>query len=323
MIIKYFLFMFLSYFRNNTKIARILPVSWQTKKIIQLKMENLSEILDDHRIINNKLQTVYCKNCKNNFTQYLEENKDFLENKSLIAISPGGYKGFYIMGVAAFIKDNYPHDKFIYSGASAGAWNSLFFTLKKPTETFIEDIIQDENKIRDMNTPQEIETYMKNKILKKYTTQDFDLKRLFVGVTTIENYKRVTNIYTDFLDLEDAIQCCMASSHIPFITGGMTVKYKNKYSFDGGFSTYPYLKILKPALYITPSIFQEDFNSRENNSPLQREKNDPNKEKFSLQDTTTLFSRKNFDLFELYKRGYNDAQKNKDYLNRLLFSKVK
>jgi len=308
--------MFLSYFRNNTKLNRILPVSWQAKKIIQFKMENLSEIVDDHRIINNKLQTVYYKN---NIKQYLDENKDFLENKSLIAISPGGYKGFYIMGIAAFIKDNYPSHKFIYSGASAGAWNSLFFTLKRPTETFIEYVIQDEIKIRNMNTPQEIELYMKNKILEKYTAEDFDLKRLFVGVTTIENYKRVTNIYTDFLDLEDAIQCCMASSHIPFITGGMSVKYKNKYSFDGGFSTYPYLKILKPALYITPSIFQRDFNSSQNkSSSIQTEKNDPNKEKFSLRDTTTLFSRKNFDLFELYKRGYNDAQKNKEYLDTFL-----
>lgn len=300
--------MFLSFFRHPT-VNRFLPISWQSKKSVQLRMENSNEFPEQY-IINNKLQTIYCKH---NLSKYLEEEEGFFKDKSLIAISPGGYKGFYIFGVASFIKDHYPLDKFIYSGASAGAWNSLFFTLKRPTDSFIGDIIQDEMKIRHMNTPQEIEMYMKHKILDKYTTEDFDLKRLFVGVTTLEDYKRVTNIYTDFSDLEDAVLCCMASSHIPFITGGMSVKYKNKYSFDGGFSTYPYLKIMKPKLYITPSIFQFEFNSTS-----QKEKNDPTKEKFSLRDTTTLFSRKNFDLFDLYKKGYKDAQKNKEYLDKFL-----
>ena len=302
--------MFLSLLRNSS-INRLFPVSWQSKKALQLRMENSNEITDQY-IINNKLQTIYCKK---NISQYLEQHEDFLKDKSLIAISPGGYKGFYIFGVVSFIKDHYPLHKLIYSGASAGAWNSLFFTLKQPIDELIEDIIQDEMKIRKMNTPQEIELYMKYKITEKYTTKDFDLKRLFVGVTTIQDYKRITNIYTDFVDLEDAIRCCMASSHIPFITGGMTVKYKNKYSFDGGFSTYPYLKIMKPKLYITPSIFDFNFNNKTGDKI---DKNDPSKEKFSLRDTTTLFSRNNYDLFDLYKRGYQDAQKNKEYLDKFL-----
>ena len=37
-----------------------------------------------------------------------------------------------------------------------------------------------------------------------------------------------TNIYTDFYDLEDALNCCVASSNIPFITGNLFNKYKLK-----------------------------------------------------------------------------------------------
>lgn len=304
MIFGFFLFMFLSFLKRQTSINKLLPIMWQNKQFVEDVIQNSTHNMEQC-IIDNKLKRTYCKQ---NMKQYVEERKDFFKDRKMIAISPGGYKGFYIFGIVSFIKDHYPMDNFIYSGASAGAWNSLFLTFKNTTDVFLEPIIQDLEKIKKLNTPHEIESYMKKTILTNYRTSDFELNRLFVGVTTIQNYTRLTNIYTEFSDLEDAIDCCIASSHIPFITGGMTNKYDNKFTFDGGFSTYPYLKIMTPKLYITPSIFKKNNNGE----------NDPSKEKFSLKDTTTLFSRKDYDFFELYKKGYQDAQWNKDFLDKFL-----
>ena len=47
-------------------------------------------------------------------------------------------------------------------------------------------------------------------------------------------------VYNQFRTLEDAIHCCIASSHVPFIMGDMFRKYRNLYTIDGGFSGNPY-----------------------------------------------------------------------------------
>jgi hypothetical protein len=99
-------------------------------------------------------------------------------------------------------------------------------------------------------------------------------------------YVGKTNIYTDFDNLEDAIDCCIASSHIPFITGTLINKYKNNYAFDGGFSSYPYLNIKRPSLHITPSVWNEN------------EKRD-----------CSFLKIENFNLEKLYEKGYLDTEK--------------
>ena len=88
----------------------------------------------------------------------------------------------------------------------------------------------------------------------------FNFSKLFIGVTQYKNCQFTTNIYTNFVDLEDAIDCCIASSHIPFITNnGFTYKYLNTYSFDGGFSVNPYIN--KPShLIIKPDIWNKKNN---------------------------------------------------------------
>jgi hypothetical protein len=228
---------------------------------------------------------------------YLQQN-EFIKNKKIISISPGGLKGFYLMGVVTFIKENYNLDSFIFSGASAGAWSSLFMTFKREPIEVATNIIDDS--IKRAASLSEMEHIMKYKILTNYKTEDFDLKRLFIGITTLNNFKVNTNIYSDFEDLEDALNCCIASSHIPLITGGFTNKYHNVYAFDGGFSKYPYLNVTKPVLHITPSMWK-----------LQ------NKKKGDIFSYTTLFSKDKFDFVELFDEGYDDAKKNKEFLNSI------
>jgi len=68
-------------------------------------------------------------------------NKEYFQNKKLITISPGGYKGVYMYGICSYIKENYNLSDYIFSGASAGAWNSLMMTCKKDISQFKKDII--------------------------------------------------------------------------------------------------------------------------------------------------------------------------------------
>lgn len=228
--------------------------------------------------------------------RFLMEN-EFIKNKKLISISPGGFKGFYVMGVCKYLKSNYDLDNYIFSGASAGAWNSLLLCFNRDIDEIqykiLDKTLQDTNKLGD------IEKRIKNKMLETYSTDDFDLRRLFIGVTTIDKYKSNTTIFTGFDNLEDALNCCIASSHIPLVTGGFTNVYRNILSFDGGFSKYPYLNTSKSLLHITPNI----WNNKQSYSTM------------SINDYTALFSKTQYNFLDMVEHGFRDTEKNKKTLD--------
>ena len=191
---------------------------------------------------------------QNKNSLYLKNQTDFFKDKKLILLSPGGFKGFYLMGISAFIKENYVLNDYIFSGASAGAWNALLMTYKHNVSEIVNVLVNDDcSKIKDAYN---LEKYLKQKIINSYKTEDFELEKLFIGLTTINNYRIKTRIYSDFENLEDAVDCCIGSSHIPYVTGKLINTYHNTYTFDGGFSKYPYLKISPPILHITPSMWK-------------------------------------------------------------------
>jgi transcription termination factor Rho len=253
--------------------------------------------------------------------KYIEEN-EFLRNKKTILLSPGGFKGVYMLGICSYIKEHYLLDDFLFSGASAGAWNALMLTCKKDFSSHINHIIYDS--IREASSLLDIEKTIKKKILNIYSTEDFDLKRLFIGVTTIFERKPNTTIYTDFNNLEDAMDCCIASSHIPFITGGMVHKYKNIVSFDGGFSKYPYLNGPNNSIHIHPSMWKKNKLHNTNNNNLNNNNNNKEESKyysfmttFSIEEYTTLFSKHKYNFEKLFQNGYSDAKNNKEFLDKL------
>lgn len=235
--------------------------------------------------------------------KYISKN-NFIQNKKLISISPGGYKGFYVLGICKYIKDHYNLENYIFSGASAGAWNSLLLCFNRDMKEIQEQLV--DNTIQNASSIFDMEQKLKSKILNKYTIDDFDLRRLFIGVTTVNQYTYNTTIFSGFNNLEDAVNCCIASSHIPMVTGGLTNIYQNFFSFDGGFSKYPYLNITKPVLHITPSIW---------------DKNDTNKNrKLRITDYTTLFSKNKFIFIDMVDKGYRDAAENKEELDKIFLS---
>ena len=253
----------------------------------------------------NKSQCIILNNKMKEFCNYENEIKhesntntvselEFLKDKKIITISPGGYKGFYELGVLSYIKEHYDLSKYVFSGASAGSWNALFATYKGNTHELF-DIIDIKNFKKKVSL-HEVQNTLKIRILDKLKTSDFELEKLFIGVTSFNKEKLFhTNIFSDFIDLEDAINCCIASSHIPLITGGLLHFYHGMYAFDGGFSTYPYIDILQSALHITPDIW-----IKENERPSGL---------YKILELLTIFN-SDFDFYKLYKEGYDETSSN-------------
>ena len=63
--------------------------------------------------------------------------KQNIHNKKIITLSPGGFRGFYVLGICKYIKENYDLSDYVFSGASAGAWNSLFLCYDGEMDKFI------------------------------------------------------------------------------------------------------------------------------------------------------------------------------------------
>ena len=305
--------MWCSYFLNKINNASKVVGLYSTAQ--RLKPEVKLEINTEQCIINIKTNKWTC----NDNALYLQEN-NCIKDKKLISISPGGFKGFYMLGTCAFIREHYNLENYIYSGASAGAWNSLFMTYNGEPIELAYDLLDD--KLNKATSMIDLEYMIKYKVLNKYKTEDFNLKNLFIGVTSFENLKIRTHIFSEFETLEDAVNCCVASSHIPYITGNNFLnKYKNMNAFDGGFSKYPYLNVIKPSLHITPTMWKDnEIQLFLNNPNLQAKSYIEKLLKLPSQvhDYTTLISNKNYNYLELYDEGYKDAKKNKDFLDKIM-----
>lgn len=226
------------------------------------------------------------------------------ETRDIISISPGGYKGFYVLGICQFIKEHYSLDNYIFSGASAGSWNALAMCHKGNMFEFQMNVI--DHPLQQYKTIHEMEHHIIDKIMRYYTKDDFDMTRLYIGVTAIEQCLPKSIIYSNFTSLQDALDCCVASSHIPFLTGGVLKTYKNILSFDGGFSKYPYINHKPPVLHITPNLWCEKK---------------ANQTKMSIADYTTLFSKNQYNFRDMIKEGYDDSAKNKARLDSIFLPK--
>lgn len=231
------------------------------------------------------------------------ESHSHLKNKKMIAISPGGYKGFYVMGICKYIKDHYHLDDFYFTGASAGAWNALMLCYRG-NASIIQSVILDTCN-KPLNTIIELETKLKHAILESFDSDEFDFSRLFIGVTTVDNYKSDTTIFGGFENLDNALDGCIASSHIPFVSGGLLHTYQGIISFDGGFGNYPYLIFEKPVLHITPRLWRKNTNTM---NPISA--------------YTTLWSKDNYNFTELFEQGYADAREHKQELDNALLHVV-
>ena len=213
--------------------------------------------------------------------------------KSLI-IKPGGTKGYYMMGMCKYIKEQYDLSNWHFYGSSAGAWNALYLTCKKEKEDEFMQQTQELGQFsyRDLY---DLEKNMKKRLLKHFTIDDFDVSKLHICVTKQRNdcFLFEKQVFRDFYDLDDIIECCIASSHLPFLSNGkFSYKYRNEKWIDGGFYNKPYTRfdnvtpttILKPNMWENPNIDEMD----------------------------SIYS---LDIFRLLYHGYNDANTNREFFD--------
>ena len=164
-------------------------------------------------------------------------DKNQFDNKKFISITPGGIAGFYSLGISSYILNNYDVSNYSFIGASAGAWISLVCCYKHDHNKLIKDLLELDIFDNCKGSISKLQYDLYSYLTENYKTEDFDFDKLHICISEL---KKTPTIVTNFNSLEKAIDCCIVSSHIPYITSDQFIKkFDNKVVFDGGFSEFP------------------------------------------------------------------------------------
>jgi hypothetical protein len=211
-----------------------------------------------------------------------------------ILIAPGGYKGIYMLGICHYLKNHFEIDDKIITGLSCGSLLSLFLKLKDDLDQpFIGEIFK-------LNSNSSISTLLQellNIVLTQYKTEDFDLTKIQIGVTTFKGFE----IFDKFLNLKDIASCCTSSCFVPFVTyTDLLLIYHNRITFDGGV----FYKILKRRKKEKTFIITSSMFGRYSESLL------------------SGFIKPKCSYYQLYLNGYHDARIHHAYLEQHFKARV-
>ena len=167
-----------------------------------------------------------------------------------------------MMGICKYIKNHYNLNQYKFYGASAGSWNGLYLTYKDKDDKFIENI---ENIMVDERPKSiyKLQLKIKDKLLENYNIDDFEIEKLYISVAQLRKpiFRIKKKIYNEFDTLDDVTNCCIASSHLPIISGKISYKYNEHYCLDGGIFSNPFLNIENEnILNIRPFMWKREKN---------------------------------------------------------------
>jgi predicted patatin/cPLA2 family phospholipase len=214
-----------------------------------------------------------------------------------IILAPGGIKGSYTIGICNYIKNHFDITNKKIVGFSAGSINNLYMNIIREKDVhFLRTLIQ-------IKLNNNIKKFLKNiidSIDREFTDKDFNFNHIHTGVCHSDGM----TIYNKFLNLKDALDCCVSSSFIPFITSkDIFCFYKYKLCLDGGVCYHEYKeKRRENTLVINHYMFKRY-----------------KKPKIRFHGMTT----KNVNPYQMYLYGYHDARKNHDYFLKYLKPKDK
>ena len=224
-------------------------------------------------------------------------DKRQFNNTKYITITPGGIAGFYSLGVCNFIKEEYDISDYSFLGASAGAWNAMVCSYKGNTHQFIKCLFED-SLITDTHTVDELQYNLKQHILARYDLEDFDVNRLHITICEVSSFCIKSNVINSFNNLDTLLDCCIVSSHIPYITSGSLIKvYDNKITFDGGLLSFP-PKDRYHHMIVSPNMYDPDM----------------------LGNMLVSLFKRNItkdSLYDLFIQGYTDASLHKEDLDEV------
>lgn len=218
----------------------------------------------------------------------------FVAGYKSISITPGGLKGFYMLGICKFLKETYDLNDYHLYGTSAGSWNALYLRLDKlDDDHFLQDIykIKQEPKTRLYDIEQKI----KNILIERIDRSAIDNLNISICIAKVGRSGVRKVIVSNFTSLDNLLECCIASSHLPILSNGnIFYKLNNMKCIDGGVFRRNYPRTDPPPLLIvSPKMFK-------NNKIRQ-------------------FSKlSNLNIEMMVNEGYNDAKNNKKILDDCL-----
>lgn len=258
--------------------------------------------LPSSMLSSSKIFNQFYKNRDNTSTIYEQKidvytlNDKIIQNNKIIYVSPGGLRGFYQMGVCNYIKNNFEIEDYVFTGSCSGAWNCLLLSMKPyvNVDKFIKSAINLD--LKDMNNINDIQTNLKYEILENYCTSDFYLNKLFIGVTSKDRSSFKTNVYSEFKDLEEVIDVCIASSFSNTFNLNRNMTYYDKFNTK---ENPTFMSVSTSVLHISPYMWTSTYKKR---------------------CTIDLLLPNKFNINKLYHDGYRDSDLNHNHLRYILNS---
>ena len=221
-----------------------------------------------------------------------------IDFKPDILLSPGGYNGFYELGVCHYIKNNFNIDNKKIIGFSAGSWAGLFLCLdKEKSNECVKNIFKHIDKCCPLHKMPSIF----KKTIGKYNYSDFNTSNLHIGMTDVGN--KNLYIHKNFLSIDDCIKSCIGSSFVPYVTYNDLLYFCNhKCVVDGGLFYKSYMRNIDKSktLVINAKLFRPKYNLE--------------------CDDYIGFKKPKMNLYDLYILGYSNARNNHEYLKDYLHS---
>ena len=214
---------------------------------------------------------------------------------------------YYYMGIANFIQENYNLENISYCGVSGGSIPSFLLSSGLSikdiwNDTFIPWMNNINNKkINEMFSNNSIEFLIKK--LEKHIDNEIINNsinnKLCIKLSKISFFEIEEEYINNWENLNDIIECIIASCWLPIIFGSVTRNYRGNEYIDGGFPRS--IDNRENSLHIRINSFQ----------------------KISEEIKVLLFASSlnminSIDMAEkLYKQGYEDASNNKEYFSGL------
>jgi predicted acylesterase/phospholipase RssA len=183
-----------------------------------------------------------------------------------IVMSGGGLRGYYMCGAAVVLKalvKSHGLKVCRISGASAGAWNSLFIACDLHPLDWAESYYESMRRADEVSARAQgrdtarnhlppfisvsrfksqalLDGYRSfhNTMLMKLLPSDAYIKcsgKVFISITTVTVRGLKNKIVSEFTSNEDLIAACMASSTIPFVsTKHLVTRFRGEVVLDGG-----------------------------------------------------------------------------------------